>query len=406
VTQQGGDEISDFYDRHPYPPPIDDLDADTAAWHDGVPRRVEHARLWPTLRYRDDHTILVAGCGTSQAARYAVRYPNARIVGIDVSPTSIAATRRLIERHELTNIELHSLPIEEIGSLGRSFEHIVCTGVLHHLADPGEGLRSLRDGLAPNGAVQLMVYASYGRNGVYLMQDYCRWLGVTPAPGEIADLISTLRELPSGHPISHLLRNTPDFQDDDAIADALLNPRDRSYTVPELLDLVEGAGLRFGRWVRQASYRPQCGALTEVPHGERIAAMAEPAQFAAMELFRGTMRRHSAVVYRDDSPLPAAPVHWDSDGWRSYVPIRPTTVVSVEERLPPKVAAVLINQAHVDRDLVFFLNDQAKRVFEAIDGETSLGEIDGATADLFQRLWWHDLVMIDASVTSGARHQM
>jgi SAM-dependent methyltransferase len=406
VTQQGGDEISDFYDRHPYPPPIDDLDADTAAWHDGVPRRVEHARLWPTLRYRDDHTILVAGCGTSQAARYAVRYPNARIVGIDVSPTSIAATRRLIERHELTNIELHSLPIEEIGSLGRSFEHIVCTGVLHHLADPGEGLRSLRDGLAPNGAVQLMVYASYGRNGVYLMQDYCRRLGVTPAPGEIADLISTLRELPSGHPISHLLRNTPDFQDDDAIADALLNPRDRSYTVPELLDLVEGAGLRFGRWVRQASYRPQCGALTEVPHGERIAALDEPAQFAAMELFRGTMRRHNAVVYRDDSPLPAAPVRWGSDAWRSYVPILPTTVVSVEERLPPKVAAVLINQAHVYRDLVFFLNEQAKRVFEAIDGETSLGEIDGATADLFQRLWWHDLVMIDASVTPGARHQM
>ena len=100
MTQQGGDAISDFYDRHPYPPPIDDLDADTGAWHDGVRRRVEHARLWPTLRYRDDHTILVAGCGTSQAARYAVRYPNARIVGIDVSPTSIAATRRLIERHD------------------------------------------------------------------------------------------------------------------------------------------------------------------------------------------------------------------------------------------------------------------------------------------------------------------
>ena len=50
--------------------------------------------------------------------------------------------------------------------------------------------------LAPAGAVRLMVYASYGRFGVYLLQDFCRTLGVTPAPDDIADLVATLRELP------------------------------------------------------------------------------------------------------------------------------------------------------------------------------------------------------------------
>ncbi|MDH5518902.1 MAG: methyltransferase [Acidimicrobiia bacterium] len=392
-----GDVIARFYDRHPYPPPVDSLDEDAAAWRDGLRRRVEHARMWPSVPYRDDRAILIAGCGTSQAARYALRYPNARVVGIDVSPTSIRATRRLGERYGLTNLELHRMPIEEAGTLGPSFDHIVCTGVLHHLANPEVGLRTLRDALAPTGAIHLMVYASYGRFGVYLLQDYCRRLGVKPNPDDIGDLVATLRELPQGHPLSHLLRNTPDFAHDDALADALLNPRDRSYTVPEVLRLIEGADLRFGRWVRQAPYRPQCGAITEVPHGRRIAAMPEPEQFAALELFRGTMTRHNVIAYGNDSPLPTHPVRWDDEDWKSYVPIRPTTVTMVEDRLPPGVAAVLINRAHTDRDLVFFLDAEARRIVEQLDDERPLGDLDGSSAQLFQRLWWHDLIMVDAA---------
>ena len=309
----------------------------------------------------------------------------------------IGATQRLGERYGLANLELHQMPIEEAGTLGTSFDQIVCTGVLHHLVDPEVGLRALRDVLAPTGAIHLMVYASYGRFGVYLLQDFCRRLGVTPTPDDIADLVSTLRELPMGHPLSHLLRNTPDFAHDDALADALLNPRDRSYTVPDVLRLVEGADLRFGRWVRQAPYRPQCGALSELPHGRRIAALPEPEQFAAVELFRGTMTRHSLIAYRADSPLPAQPIRWDDDAWRSFVPIRPTTVTLVEERLPPGVAGVMINRAHTDRDLVCFLDTEERRVVEQLDDERPLGDMRGASADLFRRLWWHDLVMIDVT---------
>lgn len=357
--------------------------------------------MWPSLPYRDDHTILVAGCGTSQAARYAVRYPNAQVVGIDVSPTSIEATKRLVRHHGLTNLDLHLLPIEGVDALGTSFDQIVCTGVLHHLADPESGLQSLRSVLAPEGAMRIMVYAAYGRFGVHLIQDFCRLVGVTPEAAEISDLIATMREVPIGHPISHLLRNTPDFRDDDALADALLNPRDRSYTVPSVLALIDDAGLRFSRWVRQAPYRPQCGALTEVPHGQRVAALSEHDQFAALELFRGTMQRHSVIAHRVDSPLPTSPIRWDDDAWKIYVPIRPTTVAMVEERLPPGAAAVLINQAHADRDLVFFLDEDARHAYEQIDGKRTIGDIDGASPGFFERLWWHDLVMIDATGTAA-----
>jgi SAM-dependent methyltransferase len=69
-------------------------------------------------------------------------------------------------------------------ALGQRFEHVVCTGVLHHMPDPDAGLRALRDVLAPNGAMQLMVYAPYGRAGVYLLRAYCRQLGVGSSSAE------------------------------------------------------------------------------------------------------------------------------------------------------------------------------------------------------------------------------
>lgn len=76
-------QVADFYERHPYPRPVDDLDAYSRVWDDSR-RRADSHLFWPAEPYRDDRSILVAGCGTTQAAHYAVRWPRARVVGIDV----------------------------------------------------------------------------------------------------------------------------------------------------------------------------------------------------------------------------------------------------------------------------------------------------------------------------------
>ncbi len=97
-----------------------------------------------------------------------------------------------------------------------------------------------------------------------------------------------------------LLREAPDFRDEAALADALLNPQDRAYSVPQLFELIERAGLTFGRWLKQAPYTPQCGALATIPQASRLAQLSLAEQYAAVELFRGTMVRHSVIAYRDD----------------------------------------------------------------------------------------------------------
>ena len=165
-------------------------------------RRALFHLLWPAEPLRGDQEILVAGCGTSQAARYALREPDARITAIDISETSLRYTRDLQRKYDLENLDLHQLPIEDVQELGRTFDQIVCTGVLHHLPDPDLGLRALRDVLRPQGAMHLMVYAPYGRAGIYMMQEYCRLLGISSSDKDLRDLGATLEALPADHPIA------------------------------------------------------------------------------------------------------------------------------------------------------------------------------------------------------------
>ena len=133
----------------------------------------------PARPYRADLDILVAGCGTWQAAKYALCRPQAQVVGIDVSTTSLEHTEQLKRKYDLTNLETHAAVDRELSaSMQRRFDLIVCTGVLHHLLDPDAGLRALRSVLKPDGAIYLMVYAPYGRTGIYMLQEYCRTLGV------------------------------------------------------------------------------------------------------------------------------------------------------------------------------------------------------------------------------------
>jgi SAM-dependent methyltransferase len=397
--------VGGFYESHPYPPPADDIAAYRRSWNDER-RRADSFLFWPDEPYRDDRSILVAGCGTLQAAHYALRWPNARVVGIDVGAPSIEFERRLKAAHGLRNLELRVLPIERVAELGESFDSVVCTGVLHHLADPDAGLRALHGVLAPAGAMHVMVYAPYGRAGVYAIQEYCRSLGLGWSDRDVDDLAATLRALPPDHPLVPLLRASPDFASKDGLADALLHPRDRPYVVSEFLEFLRRAGLRFGRWIRQAPYLPSCGAIASTPHAERIAALAAERQYAALELFRGTMVRHAAVAYRADA-APARRVDFGGEEWPDYVPVRAAGTVVVRERLPAGAAAVLVNRNHTYTDLYLPIDAEQERMLAAIDGRRTIAELAGGrradgARDFFERLWRWDQVVFDISRSGRA----
>jgi SAM-dependent methyltransferase len=411
-------EVRAFYEHHPYPPPVDSLEKYRRFGQDRQKRRVDYHLFWPARSYKDDLSILIAGCGTSQAAKHAMRWPAAQVTGIDFSVTSVRSTEELKRKYNLDNLQVRQLPIERVSDLEMSFDQIICTGVLHHLADPDAGLSALRGVLKPDGAMHLMVYAPYGRTGIYMLQEFCRRIGLQANDEEIRDLIAALTALPSGHPLENLLRETPDFRQEAALADALLNPQDRSYSVPQLFDFIEKAGLTFGRWLKQAPYSSHCGVVAKIPQASRLKDLSIAEQYAAVELFRGTMVRHSAVVYRDDSPGGPQPVSFAGDAWLGYVPLRMPDTICVQERLPPGPAGVLINQTHAYRDLIMPIDSTEKRLFDAIDGNYSVGGIVERTLpsaqtksqldmarSFFEKLWWYDQVVFDASRCHAGREE-
>ncbi len=396
------DPIGEFYTNHPYPPPVQDLDRARDMWRDENVHRAEFHLLFPDKPYRAEFDVLVAGCGTWQSAKFAISHPAARVVAIDISPTSLEHTESLKQKYDLANLEVKQLPIENVADLDHQFDMIVSTGVLHHLVDPDAGLRALRSVLKPDGAMYLMVYAPYGRTGVHMLQEYCRMLGIGTSPQEINDLTAALRELPQHHPLVSMVRGARNALDAGALVDALLNPRDRTYSVPQLYEFLERSDLKLGRWYWQATYSPYCGAISSTAHAKKLVALPFREQYVAMELWRGLITNHDFVAVPADSDR--SRVRFDDERCLRYVPIRRPWTICVQDRLPPGAAGVLINQTHLFQDLYLVIDEQQKQIYDAIDGRRSVAEITRAVnhsspsaAAFFEALWWYDQVVFDTS---------
>ena len=208
-----------------------------------------------------------------------------------------------------------------------------------------------------------------------MLQEFCRRLGIRATDAGIRDLVAALRELHVRSSAGDAAARGAGLPQEAALADALLHPQDRAYSVPQLFDFIEGAGLRFGRWIKQAPYSPQCGVMARLPQTTRLRELTMVEQYAAVELFRGTMVRHSVVAYRSDGRAGNGHVSFVDDGCLDYVPIRMPDTICVHDRLPPGAAAVLINRTHTHTDLFLAVNALEKRLFDAVDGSRRLGEI-------------------------------
>jgi hypothetical protein len=238
-----------------------------------------------------------------------------------------------------------------------------------------------------------------------MMQEYSRLLGIGTGETELRGLGAVIGVLPADHPIAGVTKRTKDFTYPDALADALLHPQDRAFTVPQLYAWLERCGLEFGRWVEQAPYLPHCGAMAQLPHAARVAALPPPAQHAAIELLRGTMTKHNFTAYRNDHPGKTQPVDFADDAWRCWIPLRLPWTLCVRDRAPPGFAAVLINPAHTYPDLALPITAAQERIYAAIDGKSSIQQIiedtpraggDETVRMFFELLWQYDQIVFGA----------
>ena len=249
------DGVTQHYERWPYPAPIVDLDTwCTGNWEWFDPSHAEPL-LWPEGREGGELQILIAGCGTNQAAVFARNNPHASVLGIDVSQTSLAHQQGLKDRYQLNNLNLRQLPIEQAHQLEQRFDLIVSTGVLHHLRDPGVGLQALAACLKPRGCIGLMLYARYGRIGVDLMQQITQELGLQADAEGLAVLQACLQQISPWHPLHSYVAVSPDLASEAGVIDTFFPARERHYTVQDCLELLNNAGLQFQDWLFHSPYQ-------------------------------------------------------------------------------------------------------------------------------------------------------
>jgi hypothetical protein len=156
--------------------------------------------------------------------------------------------------------------------------------------------------------------------------------------------------------------------------------------------------------------------MDRLPQKPRLMQLAAEEQYAAAELFRGTMLRHSVIVRRDDDANGPRPISFDGDAWVDHVPVRLPDTIVVKERLPLGAAAVLINPSHSHTDLFLPIDATEERLVSGIDGARSIGEIarsarsdslDGAECPIdrarvfFERLGEYDQVVFAATAATA-----
>ena len=402
-------QVRSQYEAMPYPPcdPQDDHKRLMLTWLEDLPM-INHYCFAGTQSFAHGFRALVAGGGTGDATIFLaeqLKNTDAHVVHLDMSQASIAIAQERAKIRGLTNITWIHDSLLNLPKLGLDkFNYINCSGVLHHLADPDTGFRALLSVLADDGAIGLMLYATTGRTGVYQMQSLMRLVNAPQPDGtapddarKIANTRELLQSLPpfNGFKLSEALHH--DHKMGDAgIYDLLLHSQDRSYSVGELFDWLDGSGSETpdgglkGHGMHLAFTDVQRGRSPYLPRmvlgskppamAATLAALPRRRQYEIAELLIGSIITHS--LYATRSASCTAPY-----GDAAYVPF------FFHEPLTGEMAAQVFGSQggqpfmlnHQHSGMAFKVNPgrYGPQILRLMDGEKSFADI----FDTFRAAW-------------------
>jgi SAM-dependent methyltransferase len=241
----GVDELlARFYGRFPWPWPakkfdfLDDPDFQTVMVNqdlgDWTHRTLSAApRIW------------VAGCGVNQAIITALRFPAAEVVGSDVSARSLDLCAEMARQIGIANLELKHESINHVAYDGE-FDYVICTGVLHHNAEPDLTLNRLARALMPSGIMELMVYNRFHRIVTSAFQKAVRIFSEARESVDFEWEVGLANRLVADLPVREVLEKAftqyMEWSESD-FADLLVQPVEHSYTLESLAELAGCCGL-------------------------------------------------------------------------------------------------------------------------------------------------------------------
>jgi SAM-dependent methyltransferase len=153
-------EVESFYSKSPFPGYAAADDAGTL---------LDRSRRAPFLVALDaalppDARVLDCGAGTSQLAAFlALAAPRRTVFAVDGCRASLACADGFRERTHIENLHLVRADLFALPARPRTFDHVICRGVVHHTPDPKEATRRVAECVAPGGTLLLGFYETWAR---------------------------------------------------------------------------------------------------------------------------------------------------------------------------------------------------------------------------------------------------
>lgn len=265
--------------------------------------------------------ILIAGGGTGDSlvawAEQLRDIEGTSVVYLDMSVASMCVAKERANLRGLKNIEWINDSLLNVPNLGLGpFDFVECSGVLHHLEDPDAGLKALTSVLKPDGAMVIMVYATYGRTGVYLLQNLMREInGDKTASEKIGNTREVLKALPKSHWF-HLSRQMSfafdDVDSDAGLYDLLLHSQDKPFTIAQVHDWLERCGMKMagepGVCYAQLQYLPETF-IEKGPLLDEIKKLPLKRQQAIAEGLSGKIIKHEFYAVKRNALDPGASIN-------------------------------------------------------------------------------------------------
>ena len=188
--------------------------------------------------------VLIAGCGTGNQIVNATRYKNAEITAIDISKSSLAYAIRKSREYNISRIRFEHLDILDVVNLQNDFDVIECSGVLHHMENPAEGLAALNRQLKPGGYIKIGLYSALARQQVTLARKKIQALGIQSTPEGIRDFRRRIfnGEFEDFANISTLIN---DFYSLSECRDLCFHVQEHHFTTASLKEFLERENLIF-----------------------------------------------------------------------------------------------------------------------------------------------------------------
>jgi SAM-dependent methyltransferase/tetratricopeptide (TPR) repeat protein len=235
--------------------------------------------------------VLIAGCGTGLSTiEFARHARGARILAIDLSLASLSYAKRMAQSFGLANIEFAQADIMKLASIGRAFDLIDASGVLHHLADPWEGWLVLLSLLRPGGAMEVGLYSQTARRNVVAARAMIAQRGYRPIPADIRRCREEIVAAEDGSLLNSLMRSD-DFFTMTECRDLLFHPQEHRLTLPDIKAFLTANDLQFAGFVlptpvlqRFALRFPEPAAMTDLDRWHAFETEA-PDTFGGMYVF-------------------------------------------------------------------------------------------------------------------------